>query len=173
MRGLQSWEIWGTQRAHHVPGWPLHQLALGLPREQAVEMGNPAWPLVSSRSGFVNPGTTYILDQMVDVGLCPVYCIYQHPSLYPLYCSSIPQVDNQNVSRHCPISSGGRESARPLKTTALDKSLPQRTRGTLVRKKRNLDREKNQSHFKGTEICSYEERNDLPKITELSCPASL
>lgn len=76
MRGLQSWEIWGAQRAHHVPGWPLDQLALGLPREQAVEMGNPAWPLVSSRSGFVNPGATYILDQMVDVGgsvLCTVF----------------------------------------------------------------------------------------------------
>lgn len=45
-------------------------------REQAVEMGNPAWPLVSSRSGFVNPGATYILDQMVDVGgsvLCTVF----------------------------------------------------------------------------------------------------
>lgn len=132
---------------------------------------------------------------MINVGSAyasEIFCSI--PGLYPLDPSS---PDNQNVSKHCQLSSGKGESAKPLKTTSLNRSLLLRARRCSARKRnyyyfkiparspilcqvlsftcyyhKQLCDQSHHSYFKGNGFEAQKE-SDLSKVTELSCPAGL
>lgn len=180
-------EIQGAARAYHLASWPP-----ALSENRLCRLGSPAQPLVSSISGFLNHGTTDILDQMINVGSAYASGNFSSiPGLYPLDPSS---PDNQNVSKHCQLSSGKGESTKSLKTTSLNRSLLPRTRRCSARKKRNdyfkiparsqilcqvlshvIITNKSVTRviiLKGNEF-EAQKGSDLSKVTKLSCPAGL
>lgn len=117
--------------------------------------------------------------------------IFSISGLYPLDPSN---PDNQNVSKHCQLSSGKGESAKSLKTTSLNRPLLLRTRRCSARKRSYYDFKiparspvlcqalshvittnnsvtSHHSYFKGNEF-EAEKESDLSKVTKLSYPSS-